>query len=148
MQEEVNLYTDRIHSMSDHLKNVRQELQQTQELCGAKKREIDSEDHLRQVAEREKGRLAAEVQRITKEINVLTERRNIYENNIFKGNEMLQQIKNQMNWDQKALEAWLEESAQRDDDAMILQKYTRSDETKIKSQYVTLLPSSIVTTNG
>ena len=45
---------------------------------------------------------------------------------------MLQQIKNQMNWDQKALEAWLEESAQRDDDAMILQKYTRSDETKIK----------------
>ena len=54
------------------------------------------------------------------------------QNNIFKGNEMLQQIKNQMNWDQKALEAWLEESAQRDDDAMILQKYTRSDETKIK----------------
>ena len=45
---------------------------------------------------------------------------------------MLQQLKSQMNWDQKALEAWLEESAQRDDDAMTLQKYTRSDESKIK----------------
>ena len=37
-----------------------------------------------------------------------------------------------MNWDQKALEAWLEESARRDDDAMTLQKYTRSDEGKVK----------------
>ena len=45
---------------------------------------------------------------------------------------MLQQLKSQMNWDQKALEAWLEESSQRDDDAMTLQKYTRSDESKIK----------------
>lgn len=45
---------------------------------------------------------------------------------------MLQQLKSQMNWDQKALEAWLEESAQRDDDAMTIQKYTRSDESKIK----------------
>ena len=48
---------------------------------------------------------------------------------------MLQQLKSQMNWDQKALEAWLEESSQRDDDAMTLQKYTRSDESKIKVSY-------------
>lgn len=37
-----------------------------------------------------------------------------------------------MNWDQKALEAWLEESARRDEDALILEKYTRSDESKVK----------------
>jgi len=132
LQEDIGVFTDRIHSMQDHLKNVRQELQQTQELCNARKREVESEDHLKQVAEREKGRLEVEIQRINNEINVLTERRNVYENNIFKGNEMLQQLKSQMNWDQKALEAWLEESSQRDDDAMTLQKYTRSDESKIK----------------
>lgn len=37
-----------------------------------------------------------------------------------------------MNWDQKALEAWLEESARKDEDSLTLQKYTRSDEGKVK----------------
>ncbi len=40
-----------------------------------------------------------------------------------------------MNWDQKALEAWLEESARRDEDALILEKYTRSDESKVKVKF-------------
>ena len=37
-----------------------------------------------------------------------------------------------MNWDQKALEAWLEESARKDEDSLTLQKYTRADEGKVK----------------
>ncbi len=45
---------------------------------------------------------------------------------------MLEQTKNQMKWDQKALEAWLEESSRKDEDAVTLQKYTRADESKVK----------------
>lgn len=37
-----------------------------------------------------------------------------------------------MNWDQQALQAWLEEAARKDEDAMIIEKYSRQDETKIK----------------
>lgn len=48
-----------------------------------------------------------------------------------------------MNWDQKALEAWLEESARKDEDALTLQKYTRSDEGKVKVKKIILFINNI-----
>ena len=41
-------------------------------------------------------------------------------------------MKSQMSWDQQALEAWLEESARKDEDNIILQRYMRQDEAKVK----------------
>ena len=46
-----------------------------------------------------------------------------------------------MNWDQQSLNAWLEESAKKDEDALILQKYARADDGKIKVFLVFLLSS-------
>ena len=41
-------------------------------------------------------------------------------------------MKTQMKWDQRALDAWFEESPQKDEDVMALMKYTRQDEAKVK----------------
>lgn len=123
---------DRVHAMSEHLKNVRQELTHTQGLVGARKKEIETEDHLLKIAEREEGRLKQEIQKLSKEVEELKEKKNMFENNIFKQTQKLEEMKSQMNWDQQALEAWLEESARKDEDSMAIQKYTRHDESKIK----------------
>ena len=54
------------------------------------------------------------------------------QNIIFKNTQKLEELKSQLNWDQQALEAWLEESARKDEDAMTLAKYTKMDDAKVK----------------
>ncbi|XP_070537855.1 coiled-coil domain-containing protein 39-like [Ptychodera flava] len=123
---------DRVHAMSEHMKNVMQELKLTQEVIRARKHEVETEQHMLLVAQREEGRLRQETQRLENELADLKEKRNMYENNIFKQTQKIEEMKSQMNWDQQALEAWLEESARKDEDSMTIAKYTRMDEAKVK----------------
>jgi len=38
-----------------------------------------------------------------------------------------------MHWNKQALEAWLEEAARKDEDAMLIHKYSEIDDGKIKA---------------
>ena len=53
-----------------------------QGLVDARKKEIETEQHLKRIAEREEGRLEQEVQKLQKEMDELKERKNIYEVNV------------------------------------------------------------------
>ncbi|XP_072033774.1 coiled-coil domain-containing protein 39-like [Amphiura filiformis] len=132
LQTELGTSEDRVFAMSEHMKNVQQELNQTQNLCRARGNEIDTEDHMKLVAQREGGRLKQEILRLENDLADLKERKNMHENTIFKNTQKLEELKSQLNWDQQALEAWLEESARKDEDSMTLQKYTKMDDAKIK----------------
>uniref|UniRef100_A0A8C5R1E6 Coiled-coil domain-containing protein 39 n=1 Tax=Leptobrachium leishanense TaxID=445787 RepID=A0A8C5R1E6_9ANUR len=125
-------FEDRINAMSDHVKNVKQELNYTQSLCRAKENETESEEHFKALSEREIGRLKQEIQRLENELESLKEKKNNQENNIFKTTQKLESLKCQLKWDQQALEAWLEESARKDEDVVAIQKYAQKDDGKIK----------------
>uniref|UniRef100_A0A673V4C8 Coiled-coil domain-containing protein 39 n=1 Tax=Suricata suricatta TaxID=37032 RepID=A0A673V4C8_SURSU len=133
LQDQLRDYEDRINAMTSHFKNVKQEFSFTQSLCKAREHEIESEEHFKIIAERELGRVKDEIQRLQNEIASIQEKKSDKETNIFKTTQKLDSLKCQMNWDQQALEAWLEESAHKDSDALTLQKYTQQDDNKIRA---------------
>ncbi|XP_034294810.1 coiled-coil domain-containing protein 39 isoform X1 [Pantherophis guttatus] len=132
LQSQLSDYEDRITAMSSHLKNVRQEFDLTQGLFRARQNEIETEQHFKAVAEREVGRLKTEIQKLENDLVSLREKKNSQENNVFKLSQKLEALKCQMNWDQQALEAWLEESAHKDNDALTIQKYAQQDDGKLR----------------
>ncbi|XP_034357186.1 coiled-coil domain-containing protein 39 isoform X1 [Arvicanthis niloticus] len=133
LQDQLRDYEDRINSMTSHLKNVNQEFLFTQSLYKARENEIESEEHFKAIAERELGRVKDEIQLLEKEIAIIRERKSDKENAIFKATQKLDGLKCQMNWDQQALEAWLEESAHKDSDSLTLHKYSKQDDNKIRA---------------
>ncbi|XP_071508551.1 coiled-coil domain-containing protein 39-like [Diadema antillarum] len=132
LQGELTTNDDRVFAMSSHMKNVQQELNHTQNLCGARSKELETENHMKLVAQREEGRLKQEIIRLENDLADIKERKNIFQNTIFKNTQKLEELKSQLNWDQQALEAWLEESARKDEDFMTIAKYTQLDDAKIK----------------
>ncbi|XP_061099981.1 coiled-coil domain-containing protein 39-like [Conger conger] len=131
LEAKISEHKDKIQALSDHLKNVRQELSHTQALCRAVEKETVSETHFKALAEREMGRLRQEISQLENELGALRERRNMQENNIFKATQKLEELKGQLKWDQKTLDIWLEESAQKDQDTMAILKYAQQDEARI-----------------
>lgn len=93
----------RVEAMSEHMKNVQQELTITQNLVAARLKEIESENHLRMLAEREQGRFNLLTQRKKVEINEIKDRQNTHENNMFRYTQKIEQIKQQMKWSQKVI---------------------------------------------
>ncbi|XP_039344355.1 coiled-coil domain-containing protein 39 [Mauremys reevesii] len=132
LKNQLTDFEERIEAMTSHLKNVRQEFNFTQSLYRARENEIETEEHFKALAERELGRLKKEIQRLETEMVSLREKKNSQENNIFKATQKLEALRCQMNWDQQALEAWLEESAHKDNDAVTIQKYAQQDDGKLR----------------
>ncbi|KAL9644004.1 hypothetical protein ABK040_005472 [Willaertia magna] len=118
--------------LAEHLRSAAVEIQNTQLLIEAKNNEIETENHLKQVAERELGRLKNEVQRIDKKSNELQDKTNIVQNELFRANEKLEQIRTNLGFNQEELEQWTLAERQKDDDHLALEKYSKKDEKKIK----------------
>lgn len=123
---------ERVKVMKEHFRNVQQELDHTNALNGAKQAEINTESHLRQLSLRSLGKAKGDSKTFQSDIESIQEQLQGLQNVIYKSNETLDEFKMQMNWNQEELEQWAVASRQKEDDNIALQKYTRSDEAKIK----------------
>ncbi|XP_056119994.1 coiled-coil domain-containing protein 39 [Rhinichthys klamathensis goyatoka] len=138
LENKLNKYKDVINALTEHLKNLNQELSHTQALCKAREKETESEEHFRALAERETGRLKQEITELENQLKTLNEKKNAQENSIFKATQKLEELKSQLNWDQQTLEAWLQESAHKDEDTMAIIKYAKQDESRIRELTLTI----------
>ena len=73
--------------MKEHLKNVHQEVDHTNNLVAAKNKGIQSEEHLQALAAREKGRYQQEIKTVVTEKDTQKDMLNMIQNQIFKANE-------------------------------------------------------------
>ncbi|CAM9709076.1 unnamed protein product [Choristocarpus tenellus] len=124
---------ERVHVMEEHLKNVRQEVGHTNALLDAKKKQIETEEHLLAIAIREARRYGQEGKTFIVSTEEAQEKLNAVQNSMFSVNERMDGFKLQMNWNQEELEQWALAAKQKEDDNLALQKYTRADEVKIKA---------------
>jgi len=131
--DELEENTERVGIMADHLKNVEQEHLHTQALLDAKTREIETEDHLKQLAERERGRIRTDDEKLEKYMLECQDQLNSIQNAMFAANEKLEQFKLQMNWNQEELLQWSLAAKQKDEDRAALEKYGALDSVKIKN---------------
>lgn len=87
---------------------------------------------MKQLAERQSGRLRNEVTKLEQRIADQQDRLNNIQNMIFQANEKMDKFKLEMNWNQEELEQWALAARQKEEDNLTLEKYKRSDDAKIK----------------
>ncbi|KAJ1334667.1 hypothetical protein BSLG_007822 [Batrachochytrium salamandrivorans] len=120
-----------VHSLPRFANEQNKELSRMA-LYDAKSRQIETEDHFKQLSEREAGRLSLEIKRTEKEIAEITDHLNTTRNNIYRGNERIEAIRTELKLENDELAEWLRVQAEKEEDNMALAKYSKEDEAKIK----------------
>jgi UDP-glucose:O-linked fucose beta-1,3-glucosyltransferase len=122
----------RINAMLIHMKNIKQELLHTQSVCEARNRSIETEDHLKQIAERQSGRLKNEIKDIESKISTLSDELNQIQNSVYRGNEKIDSLRTELKLGKEELDVWLHVQVEKEEDNIALLNYTKEDDAKIK----------------
>ncbi|KAJ3323692.1 Coiled-coil domain-containing protein 39 [Boothiomyces sp. JEL0866] len=122
----------RTEAIIQHMKNIRSESTHTQGLYDAKNRQIETEEHLKQLAEREAGRMKLDMKRMGNEVSTISDQLNILQTNIYRGNERIEAVRAEFKLETEELNEWLRVQAEKQDDNQALLKYSKEDEAKAK----------------
>ncbi|KNE64716.1 hypothetical protein AMAG_10067 [Allomyces macrogynus ATCC 38327] len=129
---ELDDHNARADALLVHMKNLKNQLSQVQHLAEARNREIETEEHLKAVADREVGRLTSDMMRMEKEGTAVAEQSTSAQNAIYRVSEQVAKIKAQLKSEEKELDDWLKVQQEKDEDNLILLKYAKEDDQRVK----------------
>uniref|UniRef100_M3ZQT3 Coiled-coil domain-containing protein 39 n=1 Tax=Xiphophorus maculatus TaxID=8083 RepID=M3ZQT3_XIPMA len=109
-----------------------------QALIKANEKELEVTKHLKTLAERERSRYCQLTAQAEREIKSSYEKMDRIEKSQLKATQNLEELRLQMDLDQQTMENLLAEAAKKDEDLMVIMKYTQMDEHKIKSLTLTI----------
>jgi len=123
---------ERLKAMQEHLKSVQQEFKHAQLVHESKMKELHTELHMKQLAERDAGRIQTEIGNIATKKDDLQSSLSGIQNEIFKENDILDKYKLDMNFNQEELEQWTLAMGQNQDDKDAFERYMKADDSKVK----------------
>ena len=138
LENDAEEHEDRVNAMREHLRNVEAEIANTQSRAEARRKEKETEAHMKRLSEMAMARVRDDARRMEKEELELEERLANIDTASHKGIEKLDAHKLQLNWGQEELEQWAAASARKDEDALALEKYTRADEARVRELNVAI----------
>lgn len=122
----------RLQFMKEHLGNVRAEIVNTQSLSETKKRELESEESMCRVMERECARLQQRQTQLERNAEDVRDRLTSVQDRIFHGNLKIEELKTTLDYNQEELEQWDEARRQKEEDDLAIARYSKLDEAKVK----------------
>lgn len=125
-------HQERVGVMQEHLKNIQLELVAQQKVLESKNKEMETEDHLKQLADRAVGRMRQDMSALEGTAEAVQVQLSSVQASVYKGTEKLEAFREAMNWKQDELDKWAAAARQKEEDNLALDKYTRADEAKIK----------------
>ena len=126
------LHKERVGVITDHLHSVRQEIEHTNSLFAAKNDEVDTEEHLSSLSQRELGQYKRDTSSVDESIVAKKNKITRCQSQLVSVEEELEKLRTDLNWNQEELEQWATAATKKEEENLILQKYASADEPKIK----------------
>ncbi|CBZ29079.1 conserved hypothetical protein [Leishmania mexicana MHOM/GT/2001/U1103] len=135
----------RLQFMKEHLGNVRAEIVNTQSFAETKKRELESEESMCRVMERECARLQQRQTQLERSAEDVRDRLTSLQDRIFHGNLKIEELKTTLDYNQEELEQWDEARRQKEEDELAIARYSKLDEAKVKqlTQHIEKLETTV-----
>ncbi|KAF5399662.1 Coiled-coil domain-containing protein 39 [Paragonimus heterotremus] len=122
----------KVQQIREHMKNVKQETAYTAALCELRTKQTEDEEHQRKLAEREQGRLRQEFGRIEKLREEIGEKKSRLEDLAYRSRSELEKLSTNTGANKEALDNWLKTVETRNEDMLIMKRYIKEDDSKLK----------------